>query len=169
MRQGLAVLGFAAIVGSMVGAVVAQTPPAGKAAPAKQAPAPPAPATCGPNPSPSPEMKNVAKDSRCFEMRTYVFNPAGGQGSPDLTHARFRQYTIRLFKKHGMTPIGFWQPVTKPDTLVYLMAYKDAATRDAEWAAFQADPEWIKARAEMNVSLTVTNEFMVATDYSMIK
>ena len=68
-----------------------------------------------------------------------------------------------------MTVVGFWQPVTRKDQLVYLLAYKDAAARDASWAAFGADPEWVKTRTEMQVSLQVDNVFMSATDYSPVK
>ena len=39
-----------------------------------------------------------------------------------------------------MTIIGYWQPLARPDTLMYILAYKDAAARDAAWAAFSADP-----------------------------
>jgi hypothetical protein len=112
--------------------------------------------------------KNIAKDSRCFELRTYTMRPDGA-GNIDLLHKRFRDATVRLFTKHGMTIVGFWQPLTKPDTLIYLMAYKDNAARDAEWAAFQADPEWVKARTEMNVGVAVDSVFMNATDYSPLK
>jgi hypothetical protein len=92
-----------------------------------------------------------------------------GPGTIDLLHSRFRDATTRLFVKHGMTIVGFWQPLTKPDTLIYLMAYKDGATRDAEWAAFNADPEWVKTRTEMNVGVSVDSVFMNATDYSPVK
>jgi hypothetical protein len=112
--------------------------------------------------------KNIAKDSRCFELRTYTVRP-DGPGTIDLLHSRFREATTRLFVKHGMTIVGFWQPLTKPDTLIYLMAYKDGATRDAEWAAFNADPEWVKTRTEMNVGVSVDSVFMNATDYSPVK
>jgi len=128
-----------------------------------QAPAPPKTPPCGPNVA----MKNVAKDSRCFELRTYTVKE--GSGNIDVLHARFREHTNALFKKHGMTIVGFWQPVAKPDQLIYILAYKDAAARDAEWAAFQADPEWQKVRAQMAVNVQVDNVFMVATDYGMIK
>ena len=113
-------------------------------------------------------MKNVARDSRCFELRTYVLRP-GGTGDLDLLHARFRQHSIRLLQKHGMTIVGFWQPVARPDALTYLVAYKDAAARDAAWAAFQADPEWVKVRTDMNVSVTVESIYMIATDYGPMK
>jgi hypothetical protein len=124
------------------------------------APTPP----CGPGVT----GKNLAKDSRCFELRTYTVRP-DGPGTIDLLHSRFRDATARLFVKHGMTIVAFWQPLTKPDTLIYLMAYKDGAARDAEWAAFNADPEWVKTRTEMNVGVSVDAVFMNATDYSPLK
>ena len=128
-----------------------------------QAPAPPKTPSCGPNLA----MKNTSKDSRCFELRTYTVKE--GSGNIDVLHARFREHTNALFKKHGMTIVGFWQPVAKPDQLIYILAYKDAAARDASWAAFQADPEWMKVRSAMAVNVQVDNVFMVATDYGPIK
>ena len=38
-------------------------------------------------------------DTRVFEMRTYYANP----GKMTALHARFRDYTNKLFVKHGMT------------------------------------------------------------------
>ena len=159
------------ILGFSVSAA-AQNPQSNPAAPASQAPqggraggrgAQPTP-PCGPN-LPA-DVKNVDKQSRCFELRTYTVRPGG---SIDLLHSRFRDHTTRLFKKHGMTIVGYWQPVTKPDTLIYLLAYKDTAARDASWAAFQTDPEWRKVVGEMVVPLQVENVFMSATDYSPMK
>ena len=166
MRNKFVVFALAVIVAVAVAAVAALAPPAAKAAPAQKAAPPPTPSSCGPNPPAT--MKNVVKDSRCFELRTYVVNPEG-PGDAELLRKRFREATTKLFKKHGFTMIGFWSPVDHADTLVYLLAFKDAATRDSSWAAFQADPEWIKARTDMNVRVTVTNQFMIATDYSPMK
>ena len=128
-----------------------------------RAPAPAPTPACGPNLT----MKNTSKDSRCFELRTYTVKE--GSGNIDVLHARFREHTNALFKKHGMTIVGFWQPVAKPDQLIYILAYKDAAARDAAWAAFQADPEWMKVRSQMAVNVQVDNVFMVATDYGPVK
>ena len=133
---------------------------AAPAAPAAQA-AQPTPA-CGPNLT----IKNVDKQSRCFELRTYTVREGS---SIDLLHSRFRDHTTALFKKHGMTVVAYWQPVAKPNTLIYLLAYRDAAARDASWAAFNADPEWVKTRTEMAVNVQVDNVFMSATDYSPMK
>lgn len=138
---------------------LAQTPPPATTAPANNATPPCGSAVSG---------KNMAAASRCFELRTYTLRP-GGAGSIDLLHARFREVSSRLFIKHGMTLIGFWQPVAMPDTMIYLLAYKDGATRDAQWAAFNTDPEWVETRARMEVTLNVTRVFMNATDYSPIK
>ena len=112
------------------------------------------------------DIKNVARDSRCFELRTYTVREGS---SIDLLHTRFRERTTPLFKKHGMTIIGYWQPVAKPNTLIYILAYKDGAARDAAWAAFGADPDWVKTRTEMQVAVQVDNVFMSATDYSPMK
>jgi hypothetical protein len=143
----------------------AQAPPAGQTAPpaAGRGPAPPTP-PCGPN-LPA-DIKNVAKDSRCFELRTYTVREGS---SIDLLHSRFREHTNALFKKHGMTIVGFWQPVAKPNQLIYILAYKDGEARDKAWAAFGADPEWVKTRTEMQVNVQVDNVFMVSTDYGPVK
>ena len=108
----------------------------------------------------------MASDSRCFELRTYTVREGS---SIDLLHSRFREHTTALFKKHGMTIIGYWQPVAKPNVLIYILAYKDGKACDAAWAAFGVDPEWVKTRTEMNVSVQVDNVFMSATDYSPLK
>jgi hypothetical protein len=157
----------AVIAGVAISAVAVRSALAGQAGQAGQAgrgasPAPTPP--CGPN-LPA-DIKNVARDSRCFELRTYTVREGS---SIDLLHTRFRDHTTALFKKHGMTVVGYWQPVAKRDTLIYLLAYKDGAARDAAWAAFGADPEWVKTRSEMQVNVQVDNVFMSATDYSPMK
>jgi hypothetical protein len=156
---GLIVAGMTIAVGAAQNAPAGQTAPAGQAPPAAQAPIAP----CGPNLT---DSKNVAKDSRCFELRTYTVDPGG---SLDLLHSRFRDHTMALFKKHGITVVGFWHPTNKPGALIYLLVYKDRQARDEAWKGFNSDPEWIKVRTEMAVSLKVDDVFMSATDYSPMK
>jgi NIPSNAP protein len=157
-RGGQSLAGIAIL---LVVVAAIQNRPAAQAG--RGAPPTPTPA-CGPHLPAT--VKNVATDSRCFELRTYTVQPGS---SIDLLHSRFRDHTTALFRKHGMTVIGYWQPVAKPDTLIYLLAYKDAAARDAAWAAFGADPEWVKTRTAMQVNVQVDSVFMSATDYSPIK
>ena len=139
--------------------VAAQAP---KPAPAPAGP----PAPCGPG----VEGKNIAQDSRCFELRTYTVR-AEGPGSIDLLHARFREHTNRLFRKHGMEIVGFWQPTNKgqENTLIYLLAYKDRAARDKAWEGFRGDPEWAQVTKKMQVSSQVDSIFLVSTDYGPMK
>jgi hypothetical protein len=167
MRSQSRILGFATTLLLSAATALAQAASGGQAAPPAQGRGgAPTPASCGPNPPAG--MKNVARDSRCFELRTYTVR-AEGPGSPDLLHARFREHTNGFFRKHGMEIVGFWQPLSKPDTLIYLLAYKDAAARDAAWKAFQSDPQWIKVRGEMQVGVQVQSEFMISTDYGPLK
>ncbi len=132
----------------------------GVAVPAGAAQNPP-PTPCGPNLE--AEIKNVRQDSRCFELRTYTVREGS---SIDLLHARFRDRTTALFEKHGMTIIGYWQPTAKLETLIYMLAFPDRPARDTAWAAFGSDPEWVRTRNEMQVSIQVESVLMSATDYS---
>jgi hypothetical protein len=83
---------------------------------------------------------------RLFELRTYTANP----GKLEAIHDRFRDHTLALFAKHGMTSILYWRPTPGQDggydsKMVYMLAYPNLAARNADWAAFSADPDWIKA------------------------
>lgn len=106
-----------------------------------------------------------------YELRTYTATP----GKMADLDARFRNHTIGLFRKHGMTPVAFFhvQPAAgqpADNRLIYLMAYKDRAARDAAWRTFASDPAWTKvyADSQKNGSLTtkIENVFLTTTDYS---
>lgn len=110
------------------------------------------------------------KDSRCFELRTYHVAP----GKMEALHKRFREHTLGLFKKHGITSVGYWERLDKegnPDNkLTFLLAYPDRAAREASWKAFMADPDWQAAykasEADGPLVTKVENPFLSATDYS---
>lgn len=106
-------------------------------------------------------------DTRCYEMRIYY--PAPGK-MPNLL-ARFRNHTTKLFEKHGMTNIGYWTPLDKPDSvLIYVMAYPSKEARDVSWKNFASDPEWQKVAKESEIDgkivAKVENKFMKSTDFS---
>lgn len=108
-------------------------------------------------------------DSRVFEMRTYYAPP----GKLDDLQARFRNHTLKLFEKHGMTNVGYWIPLQNPDNkLIYLLAYPSREAREKAWKAFLADPEWRAAQkaSEVNGKLVakVDQWFLQATDYSPV-
>ena len=113
-----------------------------------------------------------AAEPRVFELRTYT-TPAGKL--PDL-HRRFREHTMQIFARHGMTNVGYWTPedsARSQHTLVYLLAYPSMDARKASWAAFNADPEWqqVRAASEANGKIVdhVESVFLDPTDYSPMK
>ena len=110
---------------------------------------------------------NTAKNSRCFELRMYTVDTSKSR-IEDL-HKRFRNGEVDIFKKNGMEVLAVWQSLDDPNTLVYLLAHKDRAARDASWAAFQADPKWIELRTKYPVTLTPKIFMMSAADYSPLK
>jgi len=116
---------------------------------------------------------HAAAANRVFELRTYTAPP----GKLEALKTRFRDHTIRLFKKHGMESIGYWTPQDAPNsenTLIYVIAHasREAATKN--WAEFQADPDWIKAKADSQKDGSLTTKtpdsvFMNPVDFSPIK
>jgi hypothetical protein len=118
----------------------------------------------------------VGGGPRVFELRTYT----ASQGHLDALNARFRDHTVALFTKHGMEQFGYWTPMKglkgADDTLIYILAHKSKEAAEASFAAFRADPVWIKAKEESEKKaggpLTeggmagVKSVFMKATDYS---
>jgi len=121
----------------------------------------------------APVVRAEDKPGKVFEMRTYYAAP----GKMDDLHARFRDHTCGLFKKHGMELVGFWEPVDaksgKGEKMVYILAYPSREAATASWKAFGADPEWQKARteSEKNGKLVakVESVFLNSLDYSPIK
>ena len=123
--------------------------------------------------SPEPSRAEDAKaEGRVFEIRTYYAHP----GKMAALHARFRDHTCKLFKKHGMELIGFWSPTDAKeaeDKMVYVLGYPSRAAADKAWQAFRDDPEWKKARAESEKNgplvKKVESAYLKATDYSPLK
>ena len=106
-------------------------------------------------------------DTRVFEMRTYHAAP----GKLDDLNTRFRDHTVKLFEKHGITNIGYWTPIENTDNLlVYVLAYPSREARDTSWKEFMADEDWKKARAESEANgklvTKVDQLFLSATDFS---
>ena len=116
---------------------------------------------------------NSGGAARVFELRTYVA-PEGKLANLD---ARFRDHTIGLFAKHGITNLGYFHPTDADkgaaNTLIYFIAHKDRAAADASWKAFREDANWVKAKeaSEKNGKLTtkVVPVYLRATDFSAIK
>jgi hypothetical protein len=109
---------------------------------------------------------------RVFEIRTYTTE----EGRLEALQARFRNHTVKLFERHGMTNLGYWVPQDAPlsqNTLIYILAHPNREAAKKNWEAFRNDPEWKKVREESEASGKIVNKvesvFMEATDYSAIK
>jgi hypothetical protein len=117
-------------------------------------------------------IANAAANGRVFEIRTYTAEP----GKLEALNARFRDHTMHIFKKHGMTSIGYFSPLDEPlskNTLIYVLAFPSREAAKKSWDEFKADPEWqkVQKQTEANGALVshVDSVFAEATDYSPIK
>lgn len=125
----------------------------------------------------SPPVKPPAGGEHLYELRTY----AAEVGRLDALNARFRDHTLKLFQKHGMTNVGYWTPIKgakgADNTLVYLLAHKDKDAAKKSWDGFRSDPDWTAAKkaseARAGGSLTVRggvkSVYLRATDYSPMR
>jgi len=121
----------------------------------------------------SPELKKEDVGNRVFELRTYIATPNNLSG----LNKRFKNHTLGLFKKHGMTNIVYWSmaqgdpmpaaklltavsPVGKGNaeisadlpaegnTLIYFISHKSEDAARASFDSFRQDDAWNKARTE---------------------
>ncbi len=123
----------------------------------------------------SPAPAALTEGPHIFELRTYTTN----EGKLDVLDARFRDHTMALFARHGMTGLHYWHPTDADKgagkTLVYLLAHASKEAAAKSWAAFRADSEWIKVRdeSEKNGKLLieggVKSVYLTPTDFSTIK
>ena len=125
----------------------------------------------------SPQVANYDGPPRVLEMRTYTTPP----GKVAAIDARFRDHTIALFAKHGMTNLGYYHPIDADkgagSTLIYFLAHKDREAAAKSFAAFRTDPDWMAARAAsekaaggpLTVKDGVKSVFLVPTDFSPVK
>jgi hypothetical protein len=109
---------------------------------------------------------------RVFELRTYT----APEGKLDDLLARFRDHTMRIFEKHGMTNVGYWLPqdeTLRQNTLVYLLAHPSREAADQAWRDFGADPEWQRVAEESQrdgrIVTSVERMYLDPTDFSQMK
>ena len=127
----------------------------------------------------SPALKiEKGKEDRVFELRTYTAT----KGNLGNLNDRFKNHTIKLFEKHGMTNVVYWNALKgqpgDDKTLIYLLAHKSEDAAKKSFDAFRQDPDWVAARKaseeKAGGSLTeekggVVSEFLKPTDYSPLK
>jgi len=128
--------------------------------------------------SPASLVATAGAAPRVFELRSYTATP----GNLPALNSRFRDHTLRLFAKHGMTNLIYWNlapgQAGADSMLVYLLSHSSTEAAGNSFESFRKDPDWLLARAasekQAGGSLTVAtqgvvSEFLVPTDYSPLK
>ncbi|MGH9969950.1 MAG: NIPSNAP family protein [Pyrinomonadaceae bacterium] len=109
-----------------------------------------------------------------FELRMYQVN----DGKMDALVARFGNHTDAIFKRHNMRSVGYWIPKDAPysqNLFVYILEHPSREEAVKNWAAFQADPEWKKVKADSDAAAggplqnRMDSYFMDATSFSALK
>ncbi len=106
-----------------------------------------------------------------YELRVYTALP----GRLPALLSRFEKVTLGFWQKHGIRQAGFFTTTIGPNSqdLSYLLAWESLAEREQKWTAFQADPEWIAARAaseaDGQIVATIANSILTPTAFSAVK
>jgi len=121
---------------------------------------------------------SVAKEPGVFELRVYTAT----KGNLANLNARFRDHTVKLFEKYGMTNLPYFNVAKgeKDDDvmLYYFLGHKSQEAAKASFDKFRLDADWVAARKASEEkgggSLTeakggVVSIFLKATDYSPTK
>jgi hypothetical protein len=115
---------------------------------------------------------NAESAHHVYELRLYHVN----EGKMEALRNRFGDHTDAIFKRHNMKSIGYWSPEDAPSSqnlFIYILEHRSRQEAEKNWAAFQADPEWkkVKAESEMNGALVdhIDRYFMDPTSYSALK
>jgi len=110
-----------------------------------------------------------------YELRTYTTN----EGKLADLDARFRNHTMKLFEKHGMTNVLYTHP-TDADKgaghiLIYFLAHDSVEAAKKSFAEFRADPDWVKVRDASEASGPIlkisppASLLLTPTDFSALK
>jgi hypothetical protein len=116
--------------------------------------------------------KVEAQSNRVFELRVYHVAP----GRLPALQTLFREHTLPMFKRHGITSIAYFDPQDKPDSeslWIYLIAHPSRDDAKKNWDAFFADPDWQAASKAANADGKLVDKidstYMDPADISPLK
>ena len=114
---------------------------------------------------------NAESGHHVYELRLYHVN----EGKIDALRDRFGNHTDAIFKRYNMNSIGYWSPEDAPSSqnlFIYILEHPSRPEAEKNWAAFQADPEWqkVKAESEAHGALVdhIDHYFMDPTSFSAL-
>lgn len=102
------------------------------------------------------------------ELRIYHCLP----GRLSDLNRRFEKHTLRIWKRIGIQPLGFWTVRVGPNnqTLYYMLEWQSWEERERLWHTLSADPEWVRVKAETEkdgaLIAHVENVLLAPTSYS---
>lgn len=106
-----------------------------------------------------------------YELRIYQPMP----NKIDVISQRFEKYTIDIYKKHGIVPVGFFkEDIGQQGRFVDILGWESLAHRDKQRPAFFADPEWRKIREKSEredgpTTANIHNSILIPYPYSPMK
>src|SRR5947199_6163739 len=107
-----------------------------------------------------------------YELRLYHVH----EGKIDALKARYRDHTDAIFKRHNTKSIGYWWPEDAPswqNLFIYILEHPSRQEAEQNWAAFQADPEWQRVKAESDASGPLVDHidqyYMDSTSFSALQ
>lgn len=122
--------------------------------------------------APAGLVAHAQSGAKVYELRTYT----APEGKLDNLHARFRDHTVRIFRKHDMKSVAYFRPQDAPlsqNTLIYVLEHPSREAAKKNWDEFRNDPEWKKVASETQANgpivANVVSVFMTPTDYSPMK
>jgi ribosomal protein L13 len=87
----------------------------------------------------------------------------------------FNKSELAIFRRVGLTPVFFAETLIGPSmpNLTYMLVFPDDAERQAAWARFSKDEEWLKLRAipeyaDKEIVSRITNKILTPAPYSEI-
>lgn len=124
----------------------------------------------------SPALTAAASGSaahKIYELRIYespTFRQLG------YLHDRFAGGEIDIFHKSGIHPVLYGDTLVGPNmpNMAYLIPFENLAAREAAWAAFGSNPDWVKIRDESikhggEIVRNITNMFFSPAAFSMLR
>ena len=93
-------------------------------------------------PKPEPQPQKRLLQGPVYELRIYAAN----EHRFEHLKTRFRDHTDRLFKRHGLEPVGYWIPTEGPAKkrrrFIYILKHPSVYAAYRNWIDFSNDREW---------------------------
>ncbi|WP_395767416.1 NIPSNAP family protein [Aquirufa sp.] len=122
----------------------------------------------------SPKIKpSGGAVDQTFELRTYTQLP----GRNPAILSRFKNHTLKLFKKHGINSVAYFTTIEKDPNvqsqLVYLVSHPSESAAKTAWEAFVNDPKWKQVSEDSQKDGKIIEKlesiFMSPTSFSTIR